>query len=281
MKIVAQLAGGLGNQLFIYAMGRATSIRNAIPLSLDARSGYKNDHFERSFLLDKFNICADLATRSESSDFPGGSILRSLSFRVNSLLPYERRWILNENSHKFESEFLAVLRKSVYLSGYWQSYRYFQDVAPQIKKDLTLKSLLDGENRDIELEIVNSESVSIHVRQDNLSHSLNLDYYFRAVEILKSKVKNPKYFVFSDSPKMSVELSAALQARLVDVNNQDECYKDLALMSRCRHHIAANSTFSWWGAWLADSKGKQVVVPESIRKFNADIIPPEWIVLDY
>lgn len=281
MTIVAQIAGGLGNQLFIYAMGRAISIKSGIPLKLDVVSGYKEDKFNRRFLLDNFNVCAGIATVCESYGFPGGRLAFRLSSKINSSLSHDKRWILADPQEKFESEFAALLHRSVYLMGYWQSYKYFQEFAPQIKRELTLKAPLDEKNKRVERDILDSESVSIHVRQDNLNYKLSADYYLKAVEIIGSKVKNPKYYIFSDSSGLSQKLAKDLSARLVNINSPDECCKDLWLMSCCRHHITANSTFSWWGAWLADSKGKQVVVPASIRKFNTDIIPPEWLVLDY
>jgi len=281
MAIVAQIMGGLGNQLFIYAMGRAISLKNNVPLKLDVISGYKKDHYNRKFLLGELNIASDIANKLESNDFPGGKFILRLSSSLNSFLPFNRRWILSENSQKFEAEFISAPRKSAYLIGYWQSYKYFQEFAQQVREGLTLKVPLNGGNLDVEREILNSESVSVHVRQDNLSHRLNCDYYFKAVEMLKSRVRNPRYFIFSDSPGVSAELSAGLSARLVNVNGPDECCKDLALMSHCRHHIIANSTFSWWGAWLADSEDKCVIAPQSITKFNSDIIPPEWTVLAY
>ncbi len=281
MAIVSQTVGGLGNQLFIYAMGRAVSLKSGLPLKLDAISGYKNDRFGRKYLLDKFNVCAEIATRSESYDLPAGRLIRGMVARINSFLPYNKRWILEENHSKLEYQIPSELKQSVYLSGYWQSYKYFQEYAAQIKKELTLKNPLGEKNVAIERDISSTESVSIHVRQDNVSHKLRRDYYLKAVELIRSKVNNPQYFIFSDSSVFARGLSAVLSAKIVDVNGISECEKDLWLMSRCRHHIVANSTFSWWGAWISDGEGKQVVVPASIRQFNPNIIPPGWMVLDY
>ncbi len=275
------MRGGLGNQLFIYAMARALSVCSGMPLRLDVISGYKRDAFNRRFLLDNFNISGSIANKWESYDFVCGRLVRKLLCGTNSLLPITKRRFFYENRNSFIPEFSSSRHGHVYLMGYWQSYLYFERIRPQLKAELTLKSPLGKENLILEKEILSSESVSIHVRQDNLSNKLNEDYYFRAVEIIKKKVVNPRYFIFSDSPGLSEKLSKVLSARLVNINGtNDTCYKDLWLMSLCRHHIVANSTFSWWGAWLTGENPEAcIIAPETMKMFNSDILPPNWIAL--
>lgn len=281
MAIVAQIQGGLGNQLFQYAMARAFAYKNKAILKLDTVSGYRRDSFNRKFLLGKFNVQAELADPFESYSFTGGGVVLKFLLGLNSFLPKGNRWIIKEAGSYYDPDINTRSSRNIYLRGYWQSYRYFDEFRQLLETDLTLKTPLDNANKSLESEILSSESVSIHIRQDNLSHKLNEDYYLKALDVVKLKVKNPKYFVFSDSTGFSSELAARIAARLVDINSPEDCSNDLWLMSRCRHHIVANSTFSWWGAWLADTKhNKQVIVPSSITKFNADIIPAGWTVLE-
>lgn len=280
MAIVAQIQGGLGNQLFQYAMARAFAYKNKTVLKLDSVSGYRNDLFNRKFLLNKFNVQAELANSLESYSFAGGKFVLKSLLGINSLLPRRNRWVIKEDGSFYDPCININGNTNIYLRGYWQSYRYFECYRQLLETDLTLKTPLDKVNKDMEFEILNSESVSIHVRQDNLSHKLDENYYLKALDSIKLKVKNPRYFVFSDSTGFSRDLATRIAGKLVDINSPDDCCKDLWLMSCCRHHIVANSTFSWWGAWLADTKhNKQVFVPSSITRFNVDIIPSGWTVL--
>lgn len=281
MPLIAQVKGGLGNQLFIYAAARAISLNNGVPLFLDVFTGYRGDRFNRRFLLDEFNISASISREYSPYCFFGMKTIPLLLSKINRLLPIKKRYVIREQYPKFDPEMLQPGLSSTYLIGYWQSYLYFSQIASQIKEELVLKSPLDMKNIQMGKEILSSESVSVHIRQGNLSNKLSEDYYRLAVQIINSKVKNPRYFVFSDSPESAAKLSAILpkQQTIVGINSDQESYKDLWLMSRCRHHIIANSTFSWWGGWLSDNERKVVVAPESIQKFNADILPPDWIVI--
>jgi len=282
MLIVAQICGGLGNQLFQYAASRAFALQVNAQLELDS-SAYRCgvDRFKREFLLDKFNVHTPITTGTKFYGLSGTRMVLKMASSINTLLPKQYKSILEEKGPFYAPIIVSDNTNRVYLIGYWQSCRYFESYWPQIKSDLLLISPLDKKNKEIEGMILDSESVSIHVRQSDLRHKLTASYYYRALEIIKAKVNKPKYFIFSDSFDLARQLAAEISAKHIDVNPSSEAYKDLWLMSRCRYHIAANSTFSWWGAWLADSAAKQVIVPSSIRNFNVDIIPPGWMALDY
>ena len=138
MSIIAQVKGGLGNQMFIYATARALSLRNSVPLKLDpAFTYYKSNPFNLTFLLDHFNICATIANAQESFNYFGGKGVRWGLSIFSSVLPYNKRMILRESINAFIPELCRQQFQSIYLMGYWQSYRYFSDMLPQLKKELT------------------------------------------------------------------------------------------------------------------------------------------------
>ena len=161
--------------------------------------------------------------------------------------------------------------RRTYSSGYWQSERYFKDIEGVLRRDLTITLPPSAESKEVAERIQNSESVGIHVRsykeisRENAGIFLGRGYYHRAVGSIAERVTDPHFFCFSDDPAWVKEnLRISYPMVIVDCNNgkgYDGAVEDLWLMSRCSHHIIANSTFGWWGAWLNPSEGKIVVMP--------------------
>lgn len=283
--IVTRLIGGLGNQMFQYAAGRALAARRGVPLRIDRR-GFA-DYKTHAFGLQHF--AANLVD-AEAGELPmggGESRLNRWLRRVSGREPK----VFAERAFTFDPEVLG-LGAGTYLDGYWQSERYFSDLESVIREDFRIVTPPSDENRAWLDHIGRVGSVSMHVRRGdyvsnpsaNAVHgTCDLDYYRRAVATVAARVGGDiELFVFSDDPdwvRDNMELS--YPAHLVRHNNADTNYEDLRLMSACRHHIIANSTFSWWGGWLDSRSDSIVVAPKywfrSSTPDARDLIPDRWL----
>lgn len=270
--VIVKLYGGLGNQLFQYAAARALAIRNESLLKLDASSGFERDFYKRRYSLNHFNIPENFASPQE--------IAAAMHVR--------------EKHFHYDPGFCS-LRGDVYLDGYWQSEKYFKPIEDTIRQELSVRRPLGRVNQRIADEMAATSSVCVHLRRlhgisgsqvdvrgVNIHGAASLDYYYRCIERLTQTIKDPHFFVFSDDPGWAREnLRLPYPTMLIAHNGPDNDYEDLRLMSLCKHHIIANSTFSWWGAWLNPRKDKMVFVPE--RWFNEsehdtrDLIPESWV----
>lgn len=286
--ITSRIMGGIGNQLFQYAAGFALASRHGVPLQLD-RSWF-GDREDRIYRLDVFSISArvasDQALREAGIRYPG-PLLRGLArFRLGRLA--EPRGYIREPGFPYWPGFLA-LRDGTCLSGYWQSERYFANVADAIRREFALRDVPDAENRRTLDAIRGCEAVAIHVRRGDYVASVRtgsyhgvaaLEYYQAAVARMLSTARDPVFFVFSDdSAWVEANLRVAAPTVYVTHNGGPRDYEDLRLMSACRHHIIANSTFSWWGAWLAEAPGQRVIAPRQWFRSGPDtrdLIPARW-----
>jgi hypothetical protein len=173
--------------------------------------------------------------------------------------------------------------------GNWQSERYFVDVMDMIRADFTFGTAPAGRNTELAELIGNTTAVSLHIRRGDIAanptslavHGLcSLDYYRKAIEYVASKLAKPEFIIFSDDMHWVREnLQVNYPCHYVDHNIGIESYNDMRLMSLCHHHIIANSSFSWWGAWLNPSKEKMVVAPKRWFASNydsSDIVPSSW-----
>jgi hypothetical protein len=298
--IVAQLTGGLGNQMFQYAAGRSMALRCGVPLKLDL-SEYRFHHpndVVREYELQGFPLATTIADDADRARFgvKPGDRLRPRSVRWRKLLRKLARtnvWPTYTEPHFHFDSVAMTLQPPVYLKGFWQSERYFANCREAIRRDLTPIAALEPENAKYAAQIDAKNAVSLHVRRGdfaNLAGSIkfhgtcSLDYYHNAIERLQSKVEAPHFFVFSDDLQWASDnVRSKFPMTFIDANPPDRGYRDMQLMARCRHHILANSTFSWWGAWLNPSPGKVVIAPA--RWFNNgpgdlhDLIPQGWLII--
>lgn len=280
--LIVKLKGGLGNQLFQYAFGRMMSIKRGENLLLDKDVlGNKGDIF-REYGLGHFNIQAQSASSAEVKRFkyPFGFISKLWrGFKSKVLKIHNISW----NPRVTES-------RASYFDGFWQSYKYCEGIREQLLKDLTLKESIEDKYKEILKKIDESNSVSLHIRRGDYVHDpktknfhniCDLDYYARAIQIMADKLQNPSFFIFSDEIDWAKEnLKIKFSINFVSTPSIKD-YEEMMIMSRCKNNIIANSSFSWWAAWLNQNKNKIVVAPK--RWFNNsrikqdDIAPNSWI----
>jgi hypothetical protein len=294
--VIVRLIGGLANQMFPYAVGRSLAHRLGTELKLDI-TGFavyrqKINLAPRSYGLDAFSIQETFATTEEIESLKIGR--RSLRSRAGKMLfgistPPPATYV-KEKQFEFDPEILQ-LTGDVYLDGNWNSYRYFEDIEETIRSEFTFKHPQSGKNLDLFKMIAATESVSLHIRRGDfvsnpkvnaLYGTCDLDYYQRCVEDLAKRVEEPHFFIFSDEPEwVRGNLHLPFAMTIIDHNGPDQAHEDLRLMSQCRHHILANSGFSWWGAWLDRRQDKLVYVPrewfKSSRYDTDTLLPSLWL----
>lgn len=297
-KIIPRILGGLGNQIFCYAAARRLAIVNNAELVLDDVSGFAYDAtYQRHYQLDQFNIPCRKASASERLE-PFSRLRRALKRKWNQRLPFELRCYLMQEGIDFDSHLLHFKpRGTVHLEGYWQSEDYFKDIESQIREDLRIQPPSDVVNQQMAAQIRATNAVAVHVRffdapgQEGTNAAMNNapgDYYHRAIQTLEQRLNNAHYYLFSDQPQAARARIPLPDDRitLVAHNQGDEnAYADLWLMTQCQHFIIANSTFSWWGAWLAESAAKQIIAPGIVKYTGASgwgfkgLLPDEWMKL--
>jgi hypothetical protein len=200
------------------------------------------------------------------------------------------KYVKEKHLH-FDREILN-LTDGIYLHGYWPSEKYFTSIADSIRSELTVKSPLTGRDKEIAEQITSCDSVSVHIRRadylpntytEQLLETCSLEYYLCSVERIARNVNKPHFFVFTDDKEWACEnFQLPYPITFVDHNGPDKNYEDMRLMSLCKHNIIANSTFSWWGAWLNKNPYKMVFAPnkwftEKARSSSKDLIPDSWI----
>ncbi len=291
-SVIVHLMGGLGNQMFQYAAGRALAQRLGATLKLDV-SAYASDPL-RSYSLSPFNIQEQFATPAELAAIrrPYESRLAWYMQRLSRLLKLPFGWTTVQENHfrPFDPRF-AIISGHVYLVGYWQSEKYFADMQELIRSECTLKEKPDAANREMAERIAGVQAVSLHIRRGdyvsnphtNQIHGVcSLAYYQECVRRLAEELSRPHFFVFSDDAAWAQEnLRLDYPTTFVAHNGPARPHEDLRLMTLCQYHILANSSFSWWGAWLNPNPDKIVYAPG--RWFNdptldtRDLLPSGWI----
>jgi len=268
--IISNLTGGLGNQMFQYALGRHLSLLNKTELKLHFTSALFNTKTE--YELDVFNIRADLASNQDLARLGicKNRILNRVFFLLDerSGIQLNRNIITDRIPYYFRPEILSI-KKSVYLQGYWSNSKYFDAIKKTLVADFAFKKKLDKTNQKILDLINNANSVSIHVRRGdyvtnkrNSKSLLDMAYYMKSIDNISKKVRRPVFFVFSDDiPWCKQNFDSPHEYHFVADNQGRDSYKDLWLMSKCKHNIIAKSTFSWWASWLNNYSKKIIISP--------------------
>lgn len=273
--IITKLMGGMGNQMYQYAFARALSLKYNVPFKMDL-AFLKNRNMGTGFTYRDYDL--DLFNIEENFIDNANQIVH-----------------INEPSFNF-SEFLVEYigrynTRDILLDGYWQSPKYFLGFDDQIKSDFQFKDNIENSKDEKIISMINhiknSNSVLINIRRTDYLNSnfhgvMGTDYVNRAVDIIKTKVHYPRYFIFSDDIEWCKD-----NIKLDNMTIVDHYYKGdrfgyyLQLMKMCKHFIIPNSSFAWWAAWLSESEDKIVIAPKAWfvdSKINtSDLIPDSWI----
>lgn len=277
--ILLRLRGSLGNQLFSYCFGRALSIKKKDILIIDKWPIYQYDA-QSYYSLNKFQIKGFVFPfKSKYLSVIINRIFHfniSLFSRVNFIQLYEKNIVKK-----------CISSKNLVLDGHWQSYKYFEKEWKTIRNELTLKENFTFEEVSLINKMQKCNSVSIHFRRGDYLNStdldvLNLEYYKKAIKMISSKIKNPKFFIFSDDIEW-VKKNLKIDNAIFPAQDILHPEKNLMMMSMAKNNIIANSTFSWWGAYLNKSRNKIVIAPKNWfvskerNKHLSDLLPKEWI----
>ena len=292
--IVIRLTGGLGNQMFQYAFGRATANRLGVEMRLDLSDSTLSIH--QGYELKRvFGIEAKIATESDMANVLGWQrpeIIRKAlkKLRLTALFA---KGLVEEPHFHFSAKMLQVPDNS-YLSGYWQSEKYFEDAIECIRNDFKFSKPPSALNKVLLQEIAdsNTTAISLHVRRGDYVHNqavsqvhgnCSLEYYHAAIQYVLQRVQSPLFYVFSDDMDwVRNHLEMPFPHKLITHNRGESSYEDMRLMSLCQHHIIANSSFSWWGAWLNANPKKLVIAPKNWFADESrphDLFPDGWVAL--
>jgi hypothetical protein len=294
--IVVKLMGGLGNQMFQYAMGRALSLRTDTVLKLDLSwfATSESSGIDRPYDLSNFNIIENISTVDEVKSLKAceNRVSRKVRAIANRYVPLSWQSHIQEKYFHFDPAVLSI-KHDAYLSGYWQSERYFADFAGVLRNDFTFRKPLVAENKRLAEKMLEYNSVSIHIRRgDYVSvaknasfyESCSLDYYYKGLAKISERQPDLHVYVFSDDIEWAKQnLDISYPITFINHNQGENAFEDMRLMSLCKHNIIANSSFSWWGAWLNQTPEKIVIAPE--RWFaqgsndTRDLLPGSWVKL--
>ncbi|NTW33494.1 MAG: alpha-1,2-fucosyltransferase [Bacteroidetes bacterium] len=295
--IIVSIFGGLGNQMFQYALGRHLSYMLKTDLKFDTSFNFIRTDFnieDIPFIFDIFDVKGELATESEIKKLKGEGLKRiynSLYWRWQYLKPFHKQHLIKERFFHFDADIFKC-SKNTYLHGYWQSEKYFKGIKNLIIEDFQIKKPIELNNFEIANRINSEESVSIHLRGrdyikkeeiNKIYFTCDESYYERCIKTISEKIQKPHFFIFSDDPEWAKSfLKIDYPFTFVEGNSWNKTnYEDFRLMSMCKHNIIANSSYSWWAAWLNQNPNKIVIAPQkwfNDKSFNAsDLIPEEWI----
>lgn len=288
--VIVHLSGGLGNQMFQYAFGLATATRLGVELKLELNDSSLQIH--NGYELGRvFGIRAMQASREETDSILGVhrfQVVQRISRLLNPQGRFCRHYVEEPHFH-FCPRLLDIPDQS-YIRGYWQSERYFSRLKSDVRKSFVFKQPLTGVNMETARRIGGANSVSLHVRRNdfasnsviNEKHGLcSLDYYRAAIALMAQRLDGPVFYVFSDEMEW---VKGNLEIRHphchVENNTGANGFIDMQLMSLCKHNIIANSSFSWWGAWLNSNPDKIVLAPANWFAHpidTSDLLPHGWV----
>ncbi len=289
--ILVKLMGGLGNQMFQYAAAKSLACRHNVDVKVDLsflKLDTKGNYTPRKYELDIFNSHIKIATDEDVKNFT-----KKVNTKYSRLL--QRKFPLFYNSlyavekgSSYHPEFKNY-PKNTYLDGFWQSELYFKKYELQLKKEFTFKNTLPKQLESYLIKIQTTNSVSIHVRRgdyvtlksaNEFHGSCSLQYYKSALEIILNTNSKVDLFVFSDDIDWCRQ-NFNFKFPLHFIEHNFEAHWDMFLMSYCKHNIIANSSFSWWGAWLNNNENKIVVMPKywfkNIESKLINIKPNNWL----
>lgn len=290
MNITTQIQGGLGNQLFQYATGKALSIRLERSLELDINwfnSGWE-DVTPRQFLLPELRL--NYAIAQIESPISAPKKWRRIAQTILPISPY----VLTDRPFRFNpqlNQFTPYSDQDIYLMGYWQSFRYFNSIRSELISEIRPIQNLSTHYQHYLEKIQRSPSAMVHIRRGDYIHLaaaakvhgfLGLEYYQKGMDLLLAKDPATQFFIFSDDLKWAkANLPHQDKANFIEGTNKCNApVEELFLMSQCQKHLIANSSLSWWGAWLCINPTPFVIAPRNwtndSHKSWDDLLPPQW-----
>lgn len=294
--IIAKIEGGLGNQMFQYAFARKLAMQHGVELKLDITS-FETEHdpnlfTNRDFELSIFNTEFKIASVAEIEKFNKSKFLKLLDY-ISLFTPFKSSNFYLREPH---FHFFANAKNTpanAYVNGFWHSEKYFSDANDAIRSDFKMKAPLSNAVQTLAEQLKNNKSVSIHVRRGDyisieknkqIYASCDAAYYSAAIAHIAKEIQDPEFYIFSDDPTWAFEhLKSDWPMCFVNRNIETKNYEDLFLMSCCKHNIIANSSFSWWAAWLNSNTDKLIIAPAKWyaddSKNTTDLIPASWIKL--
>lgn len=286
------LSGGLGNQMFQYAAARALSLRLGTGVMFDLYKLQKRSKaVKRNYGLGIFDLKAKYVYSLKNIFFVKSyGYLKKYRFGENILRA--SKFFHDKRASVYDSGFESLSSGNV-LMGYFQNENYFKKYADVIRHDFYFDIRLSADKQSLEQKICFTNSVSIHIRRgdymnpDSNLQMLSLEYYYKAMEYISTKIKDPYFFIFSDDMEWVKQnfVPKNVSYTYIDPNKEDAAYIDMLLISKCKHNIIANSSFSWWGAWLNNNKNKMVIAPsvwyknDSGDNYPEGFIPESWFVI--
>lgn len=290
--IIVKIQGGLGNQMFQYAIAKSLAAHYKTTYAFDHR--FLEDrspaatHTFRNYDLDIFRVKAKRASASNLYLFEHKwPKWKRYCVRLNLLAPH---CSYAERHYQFDPGVFSQ-GPHLYLDGYWQSPKYFSAIAEDLRGDFTFVHKIETQSLPILTQVMTSDSVCINVRRGDFLHNrfhrvCDESFYAKAISIAKEKINHPRFFLFGDDVQWFLDRFDSLTEEITVVDHQHDGYKygnKLQLMASCKHFIIPNSTFAWWAVWLADCDDAVVIAPS--KWFNdpawdtRDLIPDHWITL--
>lgn len=286
--ITVKLIGGLGNQMFQYALYRALELKGR-EVCLDDYT-YFNRQSPPPHLVYHLDIFGLKYRKMDPDKMPAFLIdPKSLLFRVAHKYNCGLRYYFEKEASKFDPDVFSPRNANKYFEGYWQTDKYFEEYKKELKKDFSYIGEWSEDNLQYRKMMENSNSVSLHIRRGDylkIAHAVgNIcteEYYRNAIQYIKQQIEKPSFFIFSNDLEWCKSFfNDNDNVVFVEGNDVEHSYMDMILMTFCKHHVIANSSFSWWGAWLAPEGGITIAPSKWYQKASTpDIWCKDWIKMD-
>ncbi len=285
---VVNIIGGLGNQLFQYAFGKYIEKNFKVNLKFDIHTDLVANNFTtRNLDIEKLNVSLPIATNEEIKKYKyysNGLFSRLERKLAQKRIAFHSKYIVQQNAHSLLQRFDI----NSYYDGYWQCYEYIDDVKDVLLNEIKIPTDFYSKHNDILNEFNTSNSVAIHIRRDDyinvkvnaeLFEVCEMNYYNHAIQIIEEKYPDAKFYIFTQDIEWAKENFLKENFTFIEGNSAID---DMLLMSFCKHNIIANSTFSWWSAWLNRNTSKIVLAPKKWYKGKRNqqtdnLIPPNWL----
>lgn len=283
--IIVKIVGGLGNQMFQYTYAKVLEQKGyEVKIDISAFETYK---LHGGYQLEKYNIDLQSSCIEENSKYYSNSLLSKILCKVG----IETSKAIREKTLFFDKAFLNI-KDDNYIEGYFQSEKYFINIRGILLEQFTIKQELSNYTKEIEQQISESiNSCSLHIRRGdfindkntNIHGACSLEYYKNAIKYMRKEEKDINYFIFSDDMEWVKENLKLENTIYIQSKEKRIPHEDIYLMSLCKHNIIANSSFSWWGAWLNLNSKKIVIAPkrwfadEKLYKQSGDIVCGSWV----